>query len=127
MTALLSMLWRVLRISVPIPLALIIAAGLWVCFDKASAVRMAVNKAVTELVAGAELDALQAQVIEERRLRAFVEGKAASLAEANKRFEDARIAAAVENEGLADEIEQLKARDVPDGVDQLLFDGLRNK
>ncbi|WP_395451214.1 hypothetical protein ACHMW7_16310 [Aminobacter sp. UC22_36] len=82
---------------------------------------------MSELVAGAELDALQAQVIEERRLRAFVEGKAASLADANKRFEDERIATEREKEGLSDEIEQLKAGAVPDGVDQPLFDRMHNK
>lgn len=81
------------------------------------------------LVAQAELDASQAQVIEERRLRAFMDGKASALAEANKRFEQSRILTEIENEGLADEVEKLRARPAPDrcDVDQPVFNGLRNK
>ncbi|MBT1154392.1 hypothetical protein J1C56_02175 [Aminobacter anthyllidis] len=119
--------WRVLTIMIPIPLALIVAAGLWVHFDKASAVRKAVNKAVSELVAGAEIDALEAKLAAERDLRVFAEGRASALADANRHFEEQRIATERENEGLSDEIEQLKAGAVPDGVDQPLFDRMHNK
>lgn len=119
--------WRVLTIMIPVPLALIVAAGLWVHFDKSSAVRKAVDKAVSELVAGAEIDALEAQLSTERYLRGLAEDRAAILAEANRHFEEQRIAAERENEGLSDEIEQLKAGAVPDGVDQPLFDRMHNK
>ncbi|GAA4108948.1 hypothetical protein ACFFTN_01540 [Aminobacter aganoensis] len=119
--------WRVLTIMIPIPLALIVAVGIWVHFDKSSAVRKAVDKAVTELVAGAEIDALEAQLAAEKTARAFMEGKAASLAEANQRFEDARIAAERANEGLSDDLEELRSKVPGTAVDQPLFDRLRNR
>ncbi|MCA0276233.1 MAG: hypothetical protein LCH86_09525 [Proteobacteria bacterium] len=119
--------WRVLTVMIPIPLVLIIAAGIWVHFDKSSAVRRAVDKAVTELMAGAELDALKAQLAAEKTARAFLEGKAASLAEANQRFEDARIAAERKNEGLSDELDELKAQAPGTTVDQPMLDRLHNK
>lgn len=120
-------LWRVASIVVPIPLALIAAAWLWLTFDKASAVRRAVDDAVSDLVAGARLDALAAQLVEERRLRAFVEGKAAALAAANKAFEDRFILAELEKESLADELDEIRAAPPPDGcvVDPALLDRLR--
>jgi predicted aconitase len=119
--------WDVLKIAVPIPLFVILAGWLWLHFDKASAVRKAVDRAVADLVAGAQLDALEAQLVEERRLRAFVEGKARALAEANKNFEDRFILAELEKEGLADELEEIKTAPAPDGcvVDRALIERLR--
>ena len=64
---------RVLLIAVPIPVALIVAAALWVWLDKRSAVRLAVDKAVTELVAGADLRAAEARLAEEQKRRAAAE------------------------------------------------------
>lgn len=119
--------WRVLTIMIPVPLALIVAAGLWVHFDKASAIRKAVDKAITELVAGAEIDALEAKLDAERALRVFAEGRASALGEANRHFEEQRIAAERENEGLSDELEELKASAPGTSVDQPILDRLRNK
>lgn len=61
--------WRLLSIMIPIPLAVIVAAGLWVHFDKASAIRKAVDNAVTDLVAGAQIEAAKARTAEIERQR----------------------------------------------------------
>lgn len=50
-------LLKVLTFGLTIPVWLVLAVSLWVHFDKGSAVRQAVDRAVTELVAGAELEA----------------------------------------------------------------------
>lgn len=114
-------------VSIPIPLALIAAAWLWVTFDKSSAVRRAVDKATTELVAGAQLKALEATIDAERRLRMFADGKATAAADANKTYQDRLILSELENEGLANELAELQSRPAPDGcvIDRTLLDRLR--
>ena len=52
---------RVLFFAIPIPVVAILAAWLWVTFDKHSAIRKAVDRAITELVDGAELEAERAK------------------------------------------------------------------
>jgi len=64
----LALLWRVARISIPLPLGLIAAAAVWLWLDKASAVRTAVNDAVRELVAGSQIEALQEQLETQRQV-----------------------------------------------------------
>lgn len=122
-----AFLKSVFAVAIPIPLVLIGAAVAWAHFDKGSAVRVAVDRALKEAVAGAEIAALEARIVEERRIRAFAEGKAASEAEARKRFENERILAELEKEGLADELAEIKARPVNPKcvVDGPLFNGLR--
>lgn len=65
----LGLAWKVARITIPIPLALIAAIAIWMQVDKASAVRQAVDAAVEDLVHSAEKEALAARLAEERRLR----------------------------------------------------------
>ncbi|BCH33110.1 hypothetical protein MesoLjLc_50400 [Mesorhizobium sp. L-8-10] len=123
--------WGILRpiltFGITLPLWVFIAAGGWLWWDRTSAVREAVEKAVTELVAGAQLDALESQLVEERRLRAFVEGKARALEIANKAFEEKYLLAELEKEGLADELDEIRAAPAPDGcvVDRALLERMR--
>ncbi|MGX9145955.1 hypothetical protein [Mesorhizobium sp. 128a] len=101
----LLIIWKVVRpilvFGITLPIWVFLVAGAWLYFDRTSAVRAAVNRATTELVAGAQLDALQAQVAEERRLRAWTDGHA----------DEARRIADAERAARADLEEQLKESD----------------
>lgn len=59
----------ILTFGITLPLWVFMAAGLWLWLDRGSAVRVAVNDAVKELVAGAELNAAIAKATEEQRRR----------------------------------------------------------
>lgn len=89
MTFVLDILWRVAKFTVPIPLILIAAALIWTQIDKTSAVRRAVDDALTDAVAGAQIAALEAKLAEkERQLaagRKALDGFAALLSEAQAR------------------------------------------
>lgn len=89
MTAALAVLWKLLKVAIPVPLIAIVAVAAWAHFDKASAVRRAVDDAVERLVHSAEKEALAAKLEEERRLRAAGElaiaGYTRALAEADAR------------------------------------------
>lgn len=67
MTAALAIAWRIARISLPVPLFVIALAIGWWQLDKHSAVRRAVDDALTEAVAGAKIAALEAQLAEKER------------------------------------------------------------
>lgn len=67
MTAILAIAWRIARISLPVPLFVIALAVGWWQLDKTSAVRRAVDDALTEAVAGAKIAALEAQLAERTR------------------------------------------------------------
>jgi len=60
----------VLGFIIPVPLVLILAALAWVHFDKSSAIRKAIDDRVTEMVAGAEIAALEAQLAAQRDIAA---------------------------------------------------------
>lgn len=139
MTVLLG-IWRVIRpiltFGITLPVWVFLVAGGWIWWDRTSAVRLAVNKAVTELVAGAELDALNARLIEERRLRDWSDGKA----EEQRKIADEERAARVELETqltltdsekkeMADELAKIENSPPPADcrVDQQFLDGLRNR
>lgn len=125
-----------LTFGLTIPLWLVAAIALWVHLDKASAVRVAVDKAVTELVAGAELEAAHATAEAERKLRHFAQGQAQEarrrvrvLEDANTAFAAALAAAEAEKEDIRDAIDDLLSRPV-DGacaVDADLLGRLRNR
>ncbi|TPJ83862.1 hypothetical protein FJ422_16445 [Mesorhizobium sp. B2-6-3] len=123
----------ILTFGITLPVWAFLAGGTWLWIDKTSAVRHAVNTAVSRLVAGAELDALQAELIEQRRLRAWSDGKAD---EASKIAADERSARVTletkltqtdaEKRKAEDDLAALQARD--DGVvDQWLLDSLHNR
>lgn len=86
--AFLRPLLGILTFGLTIPVWLILAAGLWIHFDKGSAVRQAVDRAVTELVTGAELEAAQARVQALEQINAELRGRAAALDAANSRFSE---------------------------------------
>ncbi|AMX93605.1 MULTISPECIES: hypothetical protein [Mesorhizobium] len=126
----------VLVFSITLPLWVFLVAGIWLYFDRGSAIRTAVNKAVTELVAGAELDALNATLVEERRLRVWSDGKA----EEQRKIADEERSARIELETqltltdaekkeMADELAKIESSPPPADcrVDQQFLDGLRNK
>ena len=86
--AFLRPLLGILTFGLTIPVWLILSVGLWVHFDKGSAVRQAVDRAVTELVTGAELEAAQARVQALEQINAELRGRAAALDAANSRFSE---------------------------------------
>lgn len=116
-----------LTFGITIPLWLIIAAGLWVHFDKASTVRQAVNKAVSDLVHSAELEAAKAREEGLRKIIAEKERRAERDAAAVARFSVLLADAESERETLNDDITNLTARVLSDGcvVDADLLDLLR--
>lgn len=124
------------KIAIPVPLVLILAALAWVHFDKASAVRRAVDEAATELVAGARIAALEAEVDGRRRLAMVA---AANAEEARRRAETAEAAlfeletrlalSEQQREEFERELEKRQGDPLPDGgrVDPDLLGRLRNR
>lgn len=125
LASILKSLWSVLTFGITLPVWALIAA--WVFFHSEKSA--AVKDAVRELVAGAQIDAMQATLDNERKLRVAAEGEAKALKDANARFEKRAYAALVEQERIADELDDLKSRPAPDGcvVDQPLIDRLRKQ
>jgi hypothetical protein len=126
----------ILVFTISLPLWVFLVAGVWLYVDRGSAIRTAVNKAVTQLVAGAELSALNAQLVEERRIRAWSDHQAEDAAKQADAERTERIAlegqltlTASEKKESADDIAALKALPTPAGctVDLQFYNGLRNK
>lgn len=127
--------WSIATIIIPIPLALIVAAGLWLWIDTGSRVRTAVDRAVRDMVAGAEIAALEAKVDAERQLRAWAEGQRdearriqAAEAAARQEFSDRLALSEQESEDYAKEIAKLQERQPVAGcvADDAFIGGLRN-
>ncbi len=118
---------RVLFFAIPIPVVAILAAWLWVTFDKHSAIRKAVDRAITELVDGAELEAERAKTKALETILATRDRQAAADREALRRFADLLDTAETEKDNMADEIAELESRPVNDAcvVDQPLIERLR--
>ncbi len=124
----------ILTFGITLPAWAFLAAGIWLWWDKTSAVREAVDKAVTELVAGAEIEALEAKVEGERRLRMYAEGNAQ---EARRRADAAETANtelaargaldALENERMRDELDDVRASEPACVVGPDLGSRLRNR
>lgn len=125
-----------LSMGITIPLWLIAAVALWAYFDRSSAVRTAVDRAVIEYVAGRELEAARATADAERRRRVFAEGSAqearrrATAAEDAARSHAADLARTeTEKERLANDLEELLSQPFPDDgtVTRDLLERLRNR
>lgn len=118
----------VLTFGITIPVGVILLAALWVHFDKGSSVRSAVDRAVIELVAGAELEAANARADAQAKIIAELRTQSTVLELANDRFAERLRVAEVDLENANDEIQDLVARPVSDsctvGVD--LLERLRN-
>lgn len=132
MLALLATVWRVVRISIPVPMVVIVVAAIWLWVDRTSAIRQAVDGAVIDLVAGEELAAAQAMADGEADLRRFAEEQALlaidrAAAERAAREDLARREAmtATELENANDQIAELLARPAPAGC--LADDDLRRR
>ncbi len=128
--------WGFLKITIPVPLAALVAAFLWVQFDKGSSVRKAVDKAVRQLVAGAELDAARAALAAQRELSAAWARQAHAAAAsaradalAREAFEQLLAASEAENKDIQNEIDDLLAAPAPAAcaVDDRVFERLRNR
>lgn len=119
----------VLTFGITIPVGVILAAGLWVHFDKGSTVREAVDRAVQELVSGAELEAERAKTAALELVVSELEGQAEALRAANRRFSENLRMAQVDLENANDEIHELATRPVNNQcvVDQSVFNLLRNR
>lgn len=122
-----SLLIRVLTAGITIPLWFILAAGLWIHFDKSSAVRAAVHRAVADLVHSAELEAANAQVRALNAMQVELQRQALRDRQALTKFADLLTAAESEKESLYDEIAELEAMPVSDActVDGALLERLR--
>jgi len=68
MLSIVKLAWSVLGFIIPVPVGVILVLSGWLYFDRNSAVREAVNKATTELVAGAELRAAEAKFKAQKQL-----------------------------------------------------------
>lgn len=104
----LAAIWRVASITIPLPIALIVAIGLWWQIDKHSAVR----KAVAELVASSELEAERAKVTSANLLRGEVEKQRDALAAANREFEADAEKSRSERYAAELELDELKKRPI---------------
>ena len=122
-------LWTILSFGLTVPVWLILTAGLWIHFDKGSAVRQAVDRAVTELVAGAELEASRAETQGLKLINAELRARASALDAANTRFSESLQAAQADLEGANAQIADLLSRPVNDAcaVDGPLLERLRSK
>lgn len=120
---------RVLFFAIPIPVALILAAWAWVAIDKSSAVRKAVDKAVTEIVDGAELEAERARSAALQKILAERERQAEADREALRDFAEKLEQAETENGNLADALALIENQPVDPGcrVDRTLLDRLRER
>lgn len=119
--------WPLLAAGITIPLWLILAAGLWLHLDKSSAVRAAVDRAITDLIYSAELDAARAREEALRKIMTERERQAERDRAALARLAELVADAETEKKGLLDEIAELEAQPAPDSctVDGALVERLR--
>lgn len=119
--------WPLLTAGITIPLWLILAAGLWLHLDKTSTVRQAVDRAVSDLVHSAEIEAAAAREEALRKIMAERERQAERDRVALARFVAMMADAETERRNLLDEIAELEAQPAPDSciVDGGLAERLR--
>ena len=120
-----AVIWRFLGWSIPLPLWLLIGAGVWWQFDRHSFAR----KAVVELVAGAELEAERAKDQSAQLVADELERQREALRAANARFEEDLNRARRSRDEVEVEIRELLARpaDGSCSVDSDLLGRLRNR
>lgn len=124
-----KMILGILTFGITLPVGVILAAGIWVHFDKNSTVRQAVDRAVEELVTGAELEAEKAKNDALERVISELKGQAEALEAANRRFSDNLRTAQLDLENANDEIKELATRPVNNKcvVDGSVLNLLRNR
>lgn len=118
----------ILTFGITLPVWLFLAAGGWLYLDRGSAVRQAVDHAVTELVAGAELEAERAKSAALETINAELRGRANALALANGRFSQSLAAAQTSLESANGQIAELLMHPVNDAcaVDPDILGRLRS-
>lgn len=124
-----KMILGILTFGITLPVGVILAAGIWVHFDKNSTVRQAVDRAVEELVTGAELEAEKAKNAALESVISELKGQADALEAANRRFSDNLRTAQLDLENANDEIRELAVRPVNNKcvVDGNVIKLLRNR
>ena len=123
--AILAAIWRIASITIPLPIAVLVAIGVWWQVDKHSAVR----KAVAEYVAADQLAAERANNKAAAILTDEVKRQNETLLTANRTFQDAVHVAHKQSTELAQEVDELKGKAVNTAclVDPALFGRLRTK
>lgn len=111
-----STIWRFLRpiliFGITLPVWVFLVASAWLYFDRTSAIRTAVDQAVTNLVAGEQLAAASARAA---GLQAIINEKQRRLAaaqRANDLFAESLASARTKQLDLTDEIENILSRPV---------------
>lgn len=129
MKAALKPLLAILTFGITLPVWAFLAAGAWLALDRDSVVRMAVNEAVTNLVAGAELEAERARADALERINANLRGRATALALANSRFSQSLETAQTDLESANGQLAELLANPVNGAcaVDPDILGRLRSK
>ncbi len=119
----------VLTFGITIPLGVIIAVFLWFHFDKSSDIRKAVDGAVKELVAGAELEAANARVEALNKIALERQQRVERLELANRNYANKLADANTQLDNANERIEKILSRPnraVCD-LDDELFNGLQSK
>ena len=119
----------VLTAGITVPVWLIVGGGLWLHYDKNSAVRQAVDRATTQLVAGAELAAKDQKIHSLEKIAAAREARASALETANRNLQASLELADTAYQESLNDLEELAATPPPDDcrVDADLLERLRNR
>jgi len=112
MTTVLRSALTVLTFGLTLPVWFVLCVGLWVYIDKGSTVRLAVDRAVTELVTGAELEAAQARVQALEQINTELAGRAAALGTANSRFAESLLQSQTDLENANEQLSDILATPV---------------
>jgi uncharacterized membrane protein len=141
----LKSIWNVIKpvltISIPLPLFVLLLAGIFIYYDRESAITKAVNSAVTKLVAGSELaakDAIiagQADTIMSQKMFEVTQDERITSAEAaNKEFQTNLESTTLENKTLLERLNNVKPQTSTPGkpdscgkLTQPLYDIMRNQ
>ncbi|MFC6488042.1 hypothetical protein [Nitratireductor sp. GCM10026969] len=124
-----AVLGKILTFGITLPLWAFLAAGAWFHFDKSSAVREAVDNAVTELVAAEELAAASAEVAALSAIADERERRLAAAQRANRLYAERLAETVQEKQELSHEIDDILARPVAGdcSVDRNVLERLRNR
>ena len=131
---LLNLLKHVFSFTIPVPVALLVAAwgfyqaAAW--WDKTAAIKKAVDAAVHELITGAEKEALQERLKAERALkeayRKISERQIENARIAHEALEEYQADAEGEIDDLKERLDELRKSNAP-VIDRRQFDRLRDK
>lgn len=131
----LSLLKHILSFTIPVPVALLVAAwgfyqaAAW--WDKTAAIKKAVDAAVHELITGAEKEALQEKLKAQTVLKEAAEKIAAREREnaqrANEALEHFKEHAESEIDDLEERLNELRKKPGTHTIDRNQFDRLRNR